>query len=205
MAQLKAVKKPKYVPKKRYIVEPLRHVENIEAVKDVLYEASLRNYCIFVIGINTNLRASDILNLRYRQVLHALEDGQQLKIYEKKTGKPRVLYLNISIQKALRLYLERYTFGSSAAERLFTTDDNRPLSSSAISMIIKRACKKAGIRGYFASHTMRKTWAYMQRTKLNTSIPVLMVALNHQTQAQTLQYLGITSAEEAELFTKLTL
>lgn len=36
---------------------------------------------------------------------------------------------------------------------------------------------------------LRKTWGYMQRTKQDTPIPLLMQAFGHASQQQTLAYL----------------
>jgi hypothetical protein len=47
-------------------VEPIRNVKDIRAIKRLLAN-SPRNYALFVIGINTNLRASDILSLTVSQ------------------------------------------------------------------------------------------------------------------------------------------
>ena len=62
-------------------VEPIRNPKDIKAIKRML-AGNPRDYCIFVLGINTNLRASDILNLRVRDV----QGQDELVLKEKKTG-----------------------------------------------------------------------------------------------------------------------
>ncbi|MCB2215738.1 MAG: hypothetical protein KQH59_06700 [Desulfobulbaceae bacterium] len=65
-------------------VEPIRNVKDIRAIKR-LQANSPRNYALFVIGINTNLRASDILSLTVGQVRN-LKLGDEVVLKEKKTG-----------------------------------------------------------------------------------------------------------------------
>ncbi len=48
-------------------VEPIRKRKDIKLIKRMLEDKPL-DYAFFVIGINTNLRASDILNLQLYQV-----------------------------------------------------------------------------------------------------------------------------------------
>lgn len=45
-------------------VQPIRDPEQIQQIKEYLKENSKRNYILFVMGINTGLRISDILKLR---------------------------------------------------------------------------------------------------------------------------------------------
>ena len=46
------------------LVEPIRDIRKIEKMKKYLKAKSLRDYCLFTVGINSGLRVSDLLNLR---------------------------------------------------------------------------------------------------------------------------------------------
>lgn len=50
------------------IVEPIRNLEDLKLVKDILNKKSLRDYIIFSLGINSGLRISDILALDVKDV-----------------------------------------------------------------------------------------------------------------------------------------
>jgi integrase len=50
------------------VVEPIKDIEKIEEIKDVLLEKSYRNYMIFLVGINTGLRIGDLLKLKVEDV-----------------------------------------------------------------------------------------------------------------------------------------
>ncbi|MBU0452475.1 site-specific integrase, partial [Bacillus thuringiensis] len=45
-------------------VQPIRDPEEIQQLKEYFKEKSLRNYILFIMGINTGLRISDILKLK---------------------------------------------------------------------------------------------------------------------------------------------
>lgn len=49
-------------------VEPIRDKEKIEIVKQILKENGSRDYLLFLMGINSGLRISDILKLRVSDV-----------------------------------------------------------------------------------------------------------------------------------------
>ena len=49
-------------------VEPIRDKDDIQAMKDYLREWNERNYMMFLLGINSGLRISDIINLRVKDV-----------------------------------------------------------------------------------------------------------------------------------------
>ena len=88
-------------------VEPIRKKRDIQSIKLMLSD-SPRNQALFTIGINTNLRASDLLSIKAGQV-RDLKPGDSIQIKEKKTGKFRVVTLNKAciqaIQKLLTLSL----------------------------------------------------------------------------------------------------
>lgn len=49
-------------------VQPIRDIAMIAALKDVLMKQHYRNYFLFVLGINTGLRISDLLTLKVGDV-----------------------------------------------------------------------------------------------------------------------------------------
>ena len=80
-------------------VDPIRKLKHIEAIKELLKD-NPRNLCLFTLGINTNLRASDLVNLTINQVAY-LNPGDELCIKEKKTGKLRCISLNQKVITAI--------------------------------------------------------------------------------------------------------
>ena len=66
-------------------VDPIKKLKDIKAIKKILVNKP-RDFALFTIGINTNLRASDLLRFKVGQVSD-LKAGDVVEIKEKKTGK----------------------------------------------------------------------------------------------------------------------
>jgi integrase len=82
-------------------VQPIRDSEKVEAIKKYLKEHNERNYLLFLIGINTGLRISDILKLKVGDV-----KGTHISIREKKTGKQKRIRITPSLKRELNRYIE---------------------------------------------------------------------------------------------------
>ena len=54
-------------------VQPIRDLRQIETMKKLLKQHSLRDFCLFVVGINSGLRISDLLKLR---ICDVIENGK---------------------------------------------------------------------------------------------------------------------------------
>ena len=65
------------------LVEPIRNKKQIDAMKKYLKGQNMRDYLLFVLGINSGLRISDLLKLKVEEVL----DRDRISIREQKTGK----------------------------------------------------------------------------------------------------------------------
>jgi len=64
-------------------VQPIRDKKQIENMKRFLRESNLRDWLLFILGINSGLRISDLLKLTVEDVA-----GQdRISIEETKTGK----------------------------------------------------------------------------------------------------------------------
>ena len=99
------IKNPNH-PKKGSIirVNPIRKKEHIQAIKALLKNQP-RNLALFTFGINTALRASDILQIKVDQV-EGLKIGESFVIREKKTKKVRRVVLNKATHGAIKKYLK---------------------------------------------------------------------------------------------------
>lgn len=185
-------------------VEPIKDLKYIRTIKKML-SSSQRDYCLFVVGINTNLRASDILRLTVSHV-DALSVGDEITIKEQKTGKQQRITVNAEIVAATQSLLDHR---KSQGHR-FTNDgplfigQRGRLTVPTFSRMVKLWCASINLKGNYASHSLRKTFGYHQRVRLNTSIPELMVMFNHSSQRQTLDYLCIQPDEIKEAYLKLS-
>jgi len=176
-------------------VEPIRKKKDIQSIKLMLSD-SPRNQALFTIGINTNLRAGDLLGIKAGQV-RDLKPGDSIQIKEKKTGKFRVVTLNKACIQAIQKLLASSLYNDN--DPLFV-GQRGPLTVPSVSRLVKSWCRAINLRGNYGSHSMRKTWGYHQRVTFGTDIPRLMVCFNHSNQRQTLDYLCIQADEIKDVY-----
>lgn len=172
--------------KASYDVQPLRTREEIEDMKQ-----SLRRWCgerawfMFVFGINTGLRVSDIVALKVSDV----KDKTHVRVVEQKSGKVR----NVNV-KAIRPEIDAYTRGMSADDWLFPS---RKGSGHITPTQAYRDLVKAGEmidRNDIGTHTMRKTFGY-HHYRQNKDVAALQEIFNHAAPSITKRYIGIRQDE----------
>jgi len=185
-------------------VNAIKDKKQIEKMKKVLKSRNLRDYCLFVLGINVGLRISDLLELRISDVV----DGRikdLITIKEKKTGKTKTFQINKNANTAIREYLDSlgqydkdwYLFKSRKG-------DNKPISRVQAWQVLNDAAKAAGINDDIGTHTLRKTfgyWAYKQ----GIDITLLQKIFNHSASSITLSYIGITQDDINNVYLNLNL
>lgn len=173
----------------KYNVEPLRTSAEIAEFKDALYElGGERDRFLFLLGINTGLRASDLVKLRVQDV----KGRSYADIIEEKTDKPRRIYL-----KAIAGDIADYCEGKDNSAYLFASrKGDRHISTTQAYRILTRAADYIG-RNDVGTHTCRKTFGYhyYKRTK---DIATLMEIFGHAAPSITKRYIGIREDEIAE-------
>ncbi len=173
-------------------VSPIRDLKDIKAIKKLLADKP-RDLALFALGINTNLRASDMLSLTVGDV-KCLKQGDTLKLKEKKTGKLRQVTINAQVVKAVQGWLKVWK-DHRDSDYLFVGKRGR-LTVPTVTNLVKSWCKAINLNyGNYGSHTLRKTWGYHQRVTFGAGLPELMIAFNHSSQRQTLDYLCVQPEE----------
>ncbi len=86
--------------------EPIRDRQKLLDFKNYYLNErlNLRNYAIIILGLNTALRISDILNLTYDEVYLDSRVQEHITIREQKTGKENRILLNHETRTALARY-----------------------------------------------------------------------------------------------------
>jgi integrase len=154
-----------------------------------------RDRRLFVTGCNTAFRASELTGLTVGQVRGA-RAGFKLVIREQKTSKIREVVLNRKVCAAIDAWLAVHPWAADDDAPLFPNlRTGRPLTVSTVSKYVKRWCRQAGLKGNYASHSMRKSFGYAMRTEHCVSLAVLTRLLGHSTERQTMCYLGIDDEE----------
>lgn len=177
-------------------VEPIRDPKDIKSIKRLLQD-NPRDLCLFTLGINTNLRASDLLAIKVGMVRH-LKPGDELTLRERKTGKHRRITVNKAVVDAIQGLLALIKKVDDRTP-LFM-GQRGPLTVPSVNRLVKSWCSAINLKGNYGGHTLRKTWGYHQRVTFQRGIPELMVAFNHSSQRQTLEYLCVQPEEIKDMY-----
>lgn len=161
------------------IVEPIRDKAKITELKQVLGSRSIRNKLLFVLGINTGLRISDLLPL----TLEDLDGKSHLVIREEKTGKAKRIILNAAVQAIVKEY-KNITNCKDATKKIFD------ISRIQAYRILNDAARSVGLVDRIGTHTLRKTFGYHHYQKYK-DVALLQNIFNHASPSYTLRYIGI--------------
>ena len=168
--------------------------------KDGNYKMSL----LIALGCFTGLRISDILALRWKQILHVSE----FTITEKKTGKQRTLRLNPQLQRHIaECYEQINPIGESAP--VLVSQKGTIFTIQRINVMLKEIKKKYRLHvGNFSCHSLRKTFGRQVYTMSGDNAELALVKLmelfNHSSIAITKRYLGLRQEEILETYDVLS-
>ena len=192
--------------------QPIRSTEDLNNFKKYYKEVrpNERNQLLIIIGLNTALRISDILSLKWEAVYDF--DRKQFKshivLVEQKTDKNSMIFMNQNIRNALAEYKEYMRMQGKGVRRyqyIFRTNSkNMPISRTQAFRIIKEAADYNHIPGIISCHSMRKTFGY-HAWKQGVSPVLLMNIFNHSSYQITKRYLGIEQDDRDTIFENIIL
>jgi integrase len=180
-------------------VQPIRDRKHIQAMKKALHG---RDLLLFVFGINSGLRISDILKLKVADV----RGKGSIVVSETKTGKAKRFIFNESIKQSVKALVPA---NAGPDDYLFKSrkGSNRPISRVSAYRVLNEAAERAGVLnkvGAIGTHTLRKTFGY-HAYKNGTDLSLLQSIFNHSTQTVTLKYIGINQDQIDEVYANINL
>lgn len=207
---------------KEHTSEPVKNIDDINAISEwYIARGRYRDNMLFIVGINFGLRVSDLLSLRFSNLI---DDQNRFKttfpILEKKTKgtrkvqKNRYITINDAVVDAVTLFLEN-TPGVKLDDYMFKGESNRcgkgngkPMHRNSADRILKEAGEALELPIHISTHTLRKTFAYHQMAMSGNDprkLLLLQKIFGHSTATQTLDYIGITSEEMMQAYMDLNL
>ena len=168
--------------------------------KDGNYKISL----LIAIGCFTGLRISDILALRWKQIL----DVTEFTITERKTGKRRTVRINHELQLHIRDCYEHIK-PISMENHILISQKGTVFTVQRINVILKELKRKYRLKiKHFSCHSLRKTFGRqvynMNSDNAELALVKLMELFNHSSVAITKRYLGLRQEEILETYDCLT-
>jgi len=194
--------------------QPIKSLEDIKKIKDYFLSqpetyrntnTNIRNYCIFVFNINVGLRASDLLNLKIKDVLNSnLTFKDECMIIESKTGKTKLFNVCSNAREAIKMYLNTRPNFSMNNYLFVSKKTNGKMTVRALNYVMTNMSKNVGLNEHHSSsHVLRKTFAY-QRYIAHKDDPYVLSTiqsvLNHSSEKTTLKYLGIDNEVKRDLY-----
>lgn len=164
-------------------VEPIKDMNKVHEMIERLSLLDQKYKVMFMLGVYTALRISDILQLKVKDV----RNKQGITLREQKTKKQRIIEINSQLKKELNLYItdkldEEYLIDSRQGV-------NVPITRQRAYQVLSQVGHQCGIEN-IGTHTMRKTFGYHYYLKTK-DVAVLQKIFNHSTPQHTLRYIGI--------------
>ena len=167
---------------------------------------NLRNYALVVLGLNTALRISDLLHLRWNDLydFEKLCFRDHLLIKEQKTGKRNRIAINEKAREAMEMYFNERN--PAEDEFIFSkrTNPYKPLSRSQAYRIVKDDANHTTSEEAVSCHSLRKTFGYFAWQE-GVQPALLMDVFNHSSYDVTKRYLGIEQDEKDSVYLKIDL
>ena len=187
--------------------EPIRDPKDLMNFKNYFkyVKPHPRNYLLIALGLNTALRISDILELRWDDVCTSdFRYVQHIIVKQKKTGKSTVIYLNQNVHEALAAYEQSVMHPFNKFSYIFKNSKGKPISRIQAYRIITEAAEYCHIEGVISPHSLRKTFGYYA-WKQGVQPALLQELYQHSSYAITKRYLGIDQDELDEVYKRINL
>ena len=204
-----------------HAADPIKDMKDIIRISEFLIgQKRYRDNMLFIVGINFGLRVSDLLVLRFSDLINPdCTFRDSFAIIEKKTSntrrvrKNRYISINTAVVEAVTLYLEN-TPNIHLSDFLFRSESNRgsnqnkPMNRKSVDRILKGIGADLDIRSHMSTHTLRKTFGYHQMVMSGNDARKLLLLqkiFGHSSSAITLDYIGITTEEIEDAYRNLNL
>jgi integrase len=194
---------------KRYLlleVQPIRDPKKIVAMRELLRAQNQRDELLFVVGINTALRISDLLSLTLSDVTDISgKILEEISMKEQKTRKIRSFPLNRVVRENLAEWLPRLEVDANPNASLFPSQKNggKAITRWHARRVLAAAGEAVGLQN-IGTHSLRKTFGYHAFMRWK-NIELVQKLLGHSSPAITLRYIGITREEMNTVYLELNL
>lgn len=166
---------------------------------------SIASFCL--------LRISDVLNLKYQDLIFIDENGKyavknEIILFESKTKKKRIIPVNETLKKHILDCIKKFPdFDKNLSKFIFTSAKKSVYTIQAINRKLKTIKMKYGLKiSNFSTHTFRKSGArhiFEKHSESNNgqlAIVHLMSILGHSSPEISLRYIAIRQSEIKDTF-----
>ena len=164
-------------------------------------------FCLLIsTGVFTGLRISDLLTLKYTDLINK----DILTIREKKTKKVRTIKINPDLSILVERIYKKLNLSNPNQFIFLNRFGNKPIDRSYVNIKLKELFSKNRIKveGNVSSHLFRKTLGrrVMEINNYsNESLVLLMELFGHSSMSITKRYLGIRQQEINDIYLSVSL
>ena len=164
-------------------------------------------YCLLIAtGVYTGLRISDLLNIKYSDII----GKERLVVTEKKTNKRREIKINKDLRELVERIFQLQNTSNSDNYMFINRFGSKPIDKSYVNVQLKRIQRKYRIKldAGFSTHSFRKTLGrrvISVNDNSEMSIYLLMELFGHSSPQITKRYLGIRQQEIFDVYDALSL
>lgn len=172
---------------------PLTRKQYRETLKSFSGRYANRDRCLFILGIRTGFRISELLSIRVGSVFQhgRLVERVTVERRNMKSGEEaRAVALHPEAREALATWLEE--LGTEDPGRFLFQSRQRPrhpISYGQARRVLQDAFRVAGLAGIYATHSMRKTFAEWSHKAFGGDLLKTQRALGHASIQSTIHYL----------------
>jgi site-specific recombinase XerD len=162
-----------------------------------------RNKALFLVGLRTGFRVSELLRLRVQDILHhgrLVDEVTIAKRHRKQRTFSHTVALHQEAKQALQTWLQVYQGQADLLSGVWPLFPARqglhaPLGRCRAWQILREAFAQAGLSGKLGTHVMRKSYAVSMSQKLDGNIFKVCKALGHVDIKSTMAYMPDFSEE----------
>ena len=167
----------------------------LSLVRKLYRDGDYRMSLLIGCGSFFGLRIIDLLSLTWSQLL----DGDKFTIYEKKTGKRRVVKVNKGFQKHIKACYDALHI-ENEDEKCFLSRKKMVYSTQRVNILFKQIKERYNLKiDHFSTHSLRKTFGRKIYQSAGSDAPMALARLQnlygHSSPKISLIYLGITQNE----------
>ncbi len=182
----------------------MRPLTDLE-VSRILAELLPRDRCLFVLGLRTGFRISELLSLRLGDVWQGgavLEAVAVARKSMKGKGEGRTVPLHPLARAELASWAAvLVALGAGPDAHLFTTRTGKPIGRVRAWQLLTDAYKRAGVFGRIGTHGMRKSFAARMYDRLKHDLIKTQKAMGHKSVTSTASYLSFAESEVNDAIT----
>ena len=181
---------------------PLTDEEVYDVARSFWGEHARRDTALFLLGVKSGFRISELLSLRVRDVRQAGRLVDRVTIerrHMKKKLEGRTVLLHPEAKAALAAWLDELGRDDALSDDAYVfrsrKGGNRPITRVQAYRILREACVACEMNGKLGTHSMRKTFANKVYDRLERDLVKTQRALGHRNINSTVQYLSFREEE----------